>query len=145
MIDPYKNDMPASDSDGLRRVCADHKYAYFCFSHLNTGAVVSGFCNVVPLPGTFYKESWAFLISKISPYKGLINCSWDNEIKSLDTWLTVHYYCEFLGSCPIQKDMFTYNLETIDLTWVRYDSFVPFRKFIRLAWYNLKLVIKNFV
>jgi hypothetical protein len=28
LIDPFKNDLPASDSDGFRRVCADHKYVF---------------------------------------------------------------------------------------------------------------------
>jgi hypothetical protein len=38
----------------------------------------------VPLPGTSYKNTWAFIVSKSSPYKGLINWRWeDNKIKSV--------------------------------------------------------------
>ena len=82
LIAPYKSDMPATDSDGLRRVCADPKYAFYGYNLLNTEAVGSLSCQVVPLPDTFYKESWAFIISKNNPYKGLINWRWENKIKS---------------------------------------------------------------
>jgi hypothetical protein len=37
----------------------------------------------VPLPGTSYRDTWAFIMSKNSPYKGLINWRWDNKIKSV--------------------------------------------------------------
>ena len=82
LIAPYENDLPASLSDGLRRVCADHKYAFYGYNLLNTEAVKSVSCNIVPLPNAFYTDAWAFLITKNSPYKGLINWRWDNEIKS---------------------------------------------------------------
>jgi hypothetical protein len=35
----------------------------------------------VPLPDTSYREQWAFIISKNSSYKGLINWRWDNKIR----------------------------------------------------------------
>ena len=82
LIVPFKSDMPISDSDGLRRVCADPKFAYIGFNHLNTDFARSLSCHIVTLPDTFYREAWAFIITKNSPYKGLINWRWDNEIKS---------------------------------------------------------------
>jgi hypothetical protein len=73
LLAPYKNDMPTSDSEGLRRVCNDHKYAFFGYNLLNTEVVRSLPCQVVPLPDTFHREAWAFIISKNSSYRGLIN------------------------------------------------------------------------
>jgi hypothetical protein len=73
LIAPFKNDMPASVMDGYRRVCADHKYAYFGPNRLNTMIYLSMPCQLVPLPDTSYKDQWAFIISKNSSYKGLIN------------------------------------------------------------------------
>jgi len=73
LIAPYKNEMPASHEDGYRRVCADHKYAYFGPNLLKTKYSLSLPCQLVPLPETSYKFPWAFLIYKNSSYKGLIN------------------------------------------------------------------------
>jgi len=36
LIEPYKNDLPTLASDGLRRVCADKKYAFFGPEFLKT-------------------------------------------------------------------------------------------------------------
>ena len=55
LIAPYENDLPASLSDGLRRVCADHKYAFYGYNLLNKEAVRSVSCNIVPLPDTCRK------------------------------------------------------------------------------------------
>ena len=73
LIAPYKTDMAASLSDCLRRVCADPKYSFYGYNLLNIEAVRSVHRNIVPLPDTFYIETWAFIITKNSPYKGLIN------------------------------------------------------------------------
>jgi len=73
LIAPFKNDLPTSESDGVRRVCADHKYAYFGTTILKTKHSLTFPCQLVPLPETSYKVAWAFIISKNSPYKGLIN------------------------------------------------------------------------
>jgi hypothetical protein len=73
LIAPFKNDLPASVSDGFRRVCADHNYAYFSSNVLNTNFWLSLSCQMVTLPDTSYRVSWAFIISKNSSYKGLIN------------------------------------------------------------------------
>jgi len=73
LIARFKNDMPASVSDGLRRVCADKKFAFFGIDLLNTELARTLPCQLVPLPGTSYRKPWAFVISKNSPYKGLIN------------------------------------------------------------------------
>ena len=73
LIAPFKNDLPASNIDGFRRVCADHKNAFYDPSIKETGHSLSLSCQCVPLPETSYKVPWAFIISKNSSYKSLIN------------------------------------------------------------------------
>ena len=73
LIAPFKNDLPASHVEGFRRACADHKYAFFGPNILTTSLSLSLSCQLVPLPDTSYKDQWAFIISKNSSYKGLIN------------------------------------------------------------------------
>jgi hypothetical protein len=72
LIEPFKNDLPTFDTEGLRRVCADHKYAFFGTNILKTKLLPPLPCKLVPLPENTYREQWAFIISKNSPYKGLI-------------------------------------------------------------------------
>jgi hypothetical protein len=73
LIAPFKNDLPNTNYEGFRRVCDEYKYAYFGPNVLNTKLLSSLPCQVVPLPGTSYRGKWAFIISKNSSYKGLIN------------------------------------------------------------------------
>jgi len=73
LIAPYKNDLPKSTLDGFRRVCADHKYAFFSPDFLKETYSLSLPCQLVPLPEASYKVPWGFVISKNSSYKGLIN------------------------------------------------------------------------
>ena len=83
LIAPFKNDLPTSEPDGFRRVCADHKYAYFGPTILKTKHSLTYPCQLVPLPETFYEVPWAFVLSKNSSYKGLINWRWDNKMNSI--------------------------------------------------------------
>jgi hypothetical protein len=73
LIAPFKNDLPVSYFAGFRRVCAEHKYAYFGPNFLCYKVFESLPCQLVPLPDPTYTERWAFIIPKYSPYKGLIN------------------------------------------------------------------------
>jgi hypothetical protein len=73
LIAPFKNDLPATPLDGLRRVCADTKFAFMDNKVLNIEYARKVPCQLVPLPGTSYRETWAFIITKKSPYKRLIN------------------------------------------------------------------------
>jgi hypothetical protein len=73
LIAPFKNDLPNSEFDGFRRVCAEHEYAYFGTNLLNTKRLLPLRCQMVPLPAPTYREARAFIISKNSPHKGLIN------------------------------------------------------------------------
>jgi hypothetical protein len=73
LIAPFKHDLPTSDSDGLRRVCADHKYAYFGNNPLKKVHSLTYPCQLVPLPETSYEVPWSFILSKNSSYKDLIN------------------------------------------------------------------------
>jgi hypothetical protein len=67
------NDLPSTNLDGFRRVCAEHKYALFAPNMLNTKLSLLFPCQLVALPETSYKEIGAFIITKNSSYKGLIN------------------------------------------------------------------------
>jgi hypothetical protein len=71
LIAPFPNDLPATERDGFRRVCADHNYAYFGAENFNISLSLP--CQLVPLPDTSFRDQWAFIISKNSSYKGLIN------------------------------------------------------------------------
>jgi hypothetical protein len=73
LIAPFKYDLPETYMDGFSRACADHKYAYFDISTWKTNLSLSLLCQLVPLPDTSYRDPWAFIISKNSSYKGLIN------------------------------------------------------------------------
>jgi hypothetical protein len=73
LIAPFKDDMPVSHLAGFKRVCADHNYAYFGSNLLHTKYLMSLPCQLVQLPKPAYRETGAFIISKNSPYKGLIN------------------------------------------------------------------------
>ena len=73
LIAPFKHDQPASEIEGFKRVCTDHKYAYFGPDLLNTKESLSIPCKLIPLPGNSYRSQWAFIIPKNSPYRGLIN------------------------------------------------------------------------
>jgi hypothetical protein len=72
LIAPFENDLPTFDFEGFKRVCADHKYAYFGTNLLKTKFLMPPPCQLVPLPENTYREQCAFIISKNSPYKGLI-------------------------------------------------------------------------
>ena len=82
MIAPFKNELPASNSEGFRRACAEGKYAYFGPKILKENLLPLP-CHLVPLPDTSYRDPWAFIISKNSSYKGLINWRWDNKMNSI--------------------------------------------------------------
>jgi hypothetical protein len=65
--------MPKSEADGFRRVCDERKYAYVGSNMLRKLYTKWLPCDVVPLPGTSYPDTVTYIISKTSPYKGLIN------------------------------------------------------------------------
>jgi len=83
LIAPYKNDLPNTEFDGFRRVCADHKYTFIGSNFLKRNIWLSLPCQLVPLPETSYNVQLAFIISKNSSYKGLINWRWDNKMNSI--------------------------------------------------------------
>jgi hypothetical protein len=73
LIAPFKKDMPVSFLDGFRRVCADHKYAFVAAKLFMKYLSQKFSCQLEMLPETSYPISTAFIISKSSPYKGVIN------------------------------------------------------------------------
>jgi predicted nucleic-acid-binding protein len=83
LIAPFKDDLPASQSDSFIRACAEQKYAYFGLNLLNKLFSLSFPCLLVPLPDTSNRDQVAFIISKNNSYKGLITRRWDNKIMSI--------------------------------------------------------------
>jgi hypothetical protein len=73
LIAPFKNEMPKSFLDGLRRVCAEEKYAFLSTKILATYFSWLESCQLVPLSEPSFLYSSAFIISKNSSYKGPIN------------------------------------------------------------------------
>jgi hypothetical protein len=73
LIAPFMTDMPTSDSDGFRRACDEHKYAYIGSDFFKNQISSSIPCHLVSLPGTSYPETLTYIISKTSHYRSLIN------------------------------------------------------------------------
>jgi hypothetical protein len=73
LIAPFLDDLPSTNSEGLRRVCDEHKYAFLGYEESDINFVLRVPCHLVPLPDTFYIDRVAFITPKISPYKWLID------------------------------------------------------------------------
>jgi hypothetical protein len=73
LIAPFMNDLPVSHFAGFRRVCAEQNYAYLGTNIMNTNLSLLFPCQLLPLPEISYRDPWAFIISKNSSYKGIIN------------------------------------------------------------------------
>jgi hypothetical protein len=88
----------------------------------------------VPLPETSYRETWAFIITKNSPYRGFINWRWESKMKSIR--LMTDNSRLLLVPCPISKagGQVCLLLDTRRLTKGRYESFVPFLKCHMCNW-----------
>jgi hypothetical protein len=125
-MEPFKNDLPSFATDGYSRVCTEHKYAFVVPNFLNTRFLSPLPCKLVPLPETSYRDPWAFITSKNSSYKGLINWRWDNKMN------TIRYMTDNLRllwvPCKLPKagGQLCLLLDTKALTRGRYDSFEPF-------------------
>lgn len=77
LISPHKNDMPAGNLEGFKRVCdSRHKYAFMASLFVGQYWAMKLPCHFTTLPDTFYPECLTFVISKNSPYKKLINWKW---------------------------------------------------------------------
>ena len=136
--------MPTTSSEGFRRVCAEHKYAHV--GPMNLGEIYSRTlpCQLVPLPETSYRETWAFIISKNFSYQGLINWRWDNTMKSIryvtDKSRLLWVPCKMSKT---EKNMFVCYLNTRDLTRGKCGRFVPFLKLLMCCW--ISLLIRNWL
>ena len=137
--------MAASLSDGLRSVCADPKYYFYGYNVLNTEAVMPVSCNIVPLPDTFYSEPLAFVITKNSPYKGLINWRWDNQIKSTRDTTDTSLQLWVPRKLPSTKWHVHQLFRKRVLSWWKYDSFVPILKCRKCCWLEFETCNWKFV
>jgi hypothetical protein len=73
LIAPFKNDLPATEDEAIRKICNEHKYAFFGKNILKKNISSSTPCEVLKLPGYSYKDPVAFTTSKNCRYKSLIN------------------------------------------------------------------------
>jgi hypothetical protein len=73
LIAPFKYDLPISSSEGFRRACDEHKYAYIGDDILKKLTSRTLSCQLVSLPGTSYPLTLTYTISKTSHYRRLIN------------------------------------------------------------------------
>jgi hypothetical protein len=69
LIGPYRRDLPSKTEEGFKRACTRHRYAFMTSNHFTRVKP----CHLVALPETSYPETLTYIISKNSPYKGLIN------------------------------------------------------------------------
>jgi hypothetical protein len=137
LIAPFMNDLPASHSDGFRRACTDHKYAYFGPKFLIKFFSLSLPCQLVPLPDTSYMDPWAFIISKNSSYKCLINWRWDNKMKSI-RYITVNSQLLWVPRQSLKTGGHFCLLTFIRvLTKPMYEYFVTFLIIVLCCWISL--------
>jgi hypothetical protein len=73
LIGPFIKDLPRSSSEGFRRACDEHKYAYINTDIYRKLISSTLSCQLVSLPGTSYPETLTYIISKTSRYRRLIN------------------------------------------------------------------------
>jgi hypothetical protein len=73
LIAPFKYELPISNSDGFRRACDEHKYAYIGDDFFKKLKSSTPSCQLMSLPGTSYPETETYIISKTSHYKRLIS------------------------------------------------------------------------
>ncbi|PSN33461.1 Ionotropic receptor 146 [Blattella germanica] len=82
LIHPHRNELPASVSEGLLRLCKQPKYAFMASLDIAMALVNDFPCNVIPVTGASIPDTLAIAISKNSPYTQLINYNLEKMQKS---------------------------------------------------------------
>ena len=73
LIAPHESTLTFSDTDGLRRLCYDNKYAYITADYILLQEEFMPNCSISLIPKAFIRGLLAFPLSKKSPYLGLLN------------------------------------------------------------------------
>nr|CAD7256869.1 unnamed protein product [Timema shepardi] len=73
VINPIKDDLPHSVTEGLNRVCKDGKFAFMADLDVALSYAENVSCLLVALPGVSLSSSMSVLLAKNSPYKRVID------------------------------------------------------------------------
>ncbi|KAJ9595864.1 hypothetical protein L9F63_012945, partial [Diploptera punctata] len=73
LIQPYINDMPATNYDGIKRVCDTEKYTFLGSNLVGKIMAANYSCQLLTLPDVSYPEILSCAISKNNPYKKVLN------------------------------------------------------------------------
>jgi hypothetical protein len=73
LVEPKRHSLPRSTVEGLRRLCKEAKYSFFCSKIMARGLLQNSPCSVVEIPETSYRITLSMIISKRSPYKRFFN------------------------------------------------------------------------
>jgi hypothetical protein len=72
-MEPYKDELPNSYIEILKRVCNRDKYAALISEPSLRGLWTYAACNIVPIPKASFSHMASMVISKGSPYKRLFS------------------------------------------------------------------------
>jgi hypothetical protein len=70
---PYKDDLPNSYTEILKRICKIDSYAALISETSLRGLWTYAACNIVPIPEASFSHMASMVISKGSPYKRLFS------------------------------------------------------------------------
>ncbi|XP_069684881.1 probable glutamate receptor [Periplaneta americana] len=69
LIEPYSYKTPKKDKDGLRQVCFDNKYSYFCTQVTRRGLERTLPCVIIEIPHAYFYTTVTMIMQRSSPYK----------------------------------------------------------------------------
>ena len=72
MIHPEMESLPSNVSEGLRRVCARAKYAFFT-AETDMDTQQDSPCTITRVPGTTFVSHLSMAVQKGSPYKRMLD------------------------------------------------------------------------
>ncbi|XP_033609385.1 probable glutamate receptor isoform X2 [Cryptotermes secundus] len=73
LVEPKRQKLPRSTVEGLRRLCNEDKYSFFCSKIMAKGLMQNLPCSVVEISEMSYRITVSMVISKQSPYKRFFN------------------------------------------------------------------------
>jgi hypothetical protein len=90
-IAPHDASFPASDEEGIQRVCSEKKSSYFTSEYLVISSADQLNCSLVPVPETSFPVSISFATVKRSPYRRLINYRYGISVQ---LWIAIMIACK---------------------------------------------------
>jgi hypothetical protein len=71
LVKPDYDSLPTTDLDGLRRICANSKYAFLISPFFVRQSYGDYHCTVAQVPDAFFQTSASIVMNKDSSYKRL--------------------------------------------------------------------------